>query len=76
MGVTSLIGIKLVIFLAELNDLESWGTCISNAYLEIFTKEKVFIVAVPEFGPLEAHNLIIVKLCTGFELLVCADVKG
>ena len=60
-GVVSLRGIRLVLFLAELNGLESWGTDIGNAYLEAFTKEKVYVVAGPEFGPLEGHKLIIIK---------------
>ena len=64
-GVACLRGIRLVLFIAELNDLESWGVVrIGNSYLEEFTKEKVFIVASPEFGPLEGYCLIIVKdLC-------------
>ena len=40
-GVVSVSEIRLVLFLAELNDLESWVTYIRNAYLEAFTKEKV-----------------------------------
>lgn len=60
-GVVSLRGIRLVLFLAELNGLEFWGTDIGNAYLEACTKEKVFIETSPEVGPLEGHNLIIAK---------------
>ena len=63
-GVVSLRGTSLVILLTELKGLESWVKDISNAYLEAFTNEKVCIVAVPKFGCLECHNLIIVKtLC-------------
>ena len=32
-GVVSLRGIRLVLFIVELNGLESWGTGIGNAYL-------------------------------------------
>ena len=60
-GVVSLRGIRLVLFLAELNGLESWITDIVNTYLEAFSKKKVFIVASPESGPLEGDELIIVK---------------
>lgn len=60
-GATSLRGIRLVLFLAELNGLESWGTDIGNTCLEYFTKEKVHAVAGPEFGPLQGHVLIINK---------------
>src|SRR6056300_1198686 len=50
-GVVSLRGLKMMIFLAELNGLELWATDIGNAYLEAYTKEKVAIIAGPEFGP-------------------------
>ena len=61
-GVVSLQGIRIVTFLAELNDLELWGTDIGNAYLESYTSEKVAFVAGPEFGPeLEGQTCIIRK---------------
>jgi hypothetical protein len=31
--------------------LEFWGADVGNAYLEAKTKEKIYIVAGPEFGP-------------------------
>ena len=49
-GVVSLQGFLLVLFLAELNDLQLWATEIGNAYLEAYTTEKVYIIAGPEFG--------------------------
>ena len=49
-GVVSLKGLRLVLFLAELNGLQAWSTDIGNVYLEAKTKEKVYIVAGPEFG--------------------------
>ena len=61
----SLRGISLVLFIAELNGLESWGTDTCNTYLEAFTKEKFCIVDGPGFRPLEVHNLIIVKSLCG-----------
>ena len=54
----SLRGIRLVLFLAELNKLESWGTGAGNACLEAKTKEKVCIIADPEFRDLEGHVLL------------------
>jgi hypothetical protein len=50
-----------VIFLAELNGLETWATNIGNAYLEAETSEKVFIIAGPKFDELEGHTLVIFK---------------
>ena len=60
-GVVSLCGIRLIIFLAELNDMEVWATDIGNTYLEVQTKEKLYIEAGPEFGELESHTLVIFK---------------
>jgi len=64
-GVVSLRGLRLVLFLAELNHLETWATDIGNAYLEAETKEKVYIIAGPEFGELEGHVLVIRKALYG-----------
>ena len=52
-------------FLGELNELEIWATDIGNAYLESKTKEKVCIVACPEFGDLEGYTLVVVKALCG-----------
>ena len=66
-GVVSLQGLRLVLFLAKLNQLETWATDIGNAYLEAETKEKVYIIAGPEFGELEGHILIICKALYGLQ---------
>ena len=60
-GVVSLRGFRLVLFLLELNGIQTWSTDVGNAYLEAKTSEKVYIEAGPEFGELEGHLLIIVK---------------
>ena len=49
-GVVSLRGLRLVIFIAEMNDLETYATNIGNDYLEAYTKEKVCFIASKEFG--------------------------
>jgi hypothetical protein len=64
-SVVSLRGLQIDIFLAELNGLDLWATDIGNAYLEAFTMERYYIVAGPEFGQLEGHYLIIVKVLYG-----------
>jgi hypothetical protein len=64
-GVVSLRGIRTLIFLAELNQLDTWATDIGNAYLEAVTSEKLYIVAGQEFGPLSGHFLIIYKALYG-----------
>jgi hypothetical protein len=60
-GVVSLRGIRLVIFLAELNNLALWTTDVSNAYLEAFTKEKLYVEAGPELGGHRLHHILVIK---------------
>jgi hypothetical protein len=64
-GVVSLRGIRTLIFLAKLNNLDTWATDIGNAYLEAVTSEKLFIIAGPEFGEQQGHILIIYKALFG-----------
>ena len=56
-GVVSLLGVRVVTFLAELNDLDLWGTDVGNAYLESYTKEAVVFEAGPEFGELKGLQM-------------------
>jgi len=58
-GVVSHCGLSIVTFLAKLNALDLWATDVRNGYLEALTKEKIYIVAGPEFKELEGHILII-----------------
>ena len=60
-SVVSLCGIRMVTFLAELNDLKIWQTDVGNAYLEAETKEKVYVIAGSEFGEQEGNILVIKK---------------
>lgn len=69
LGVISLRGVRLLIFLAELNRQRLWATDIGNAYLEAYTQESVYIIAGPEFGDLEKNILIIVKALYGLRSL-------
>jgi hypothetical protein len=66
-SVVSLRGIRILAFLAELNELELWATDIGSAYLESYTKEKVYIIAGPEFGERQGHTLIIVRALYGLK---------
>ena len=60
-GVVSLRGLRMMLFLAELNELDIWATYIGNAYLEATTCEKVYIVAGPEFEEKTGSIIIIHK---------------
>ncbi|MEL7196229.1 MAG: reverse transcriptase domain-containing protein [Bacteroidota bacterium] len=64
-GVVSLRGLRLVVFLGELNNLEAWAGDIGSAYLEAKTREKLYIIAGPEFKELEDHILLIYKALYG-----------
>jgi len=64
-SVVSLRGIRILAFLGELNRLKVWSTDIGNAYLEMYTREKVYIIAGAEFGDREGHVLIISKALYG-----------
>ena len=66
-GVVSIRSLRLVIFLAKLNNLEVWGADIGNAYLEAKTKEKLYIVAGPEVEELEGNILVIYKALYGLK---------
>ena len=66
-GVVSLRNLRLVIFLAKLNNIDIWGADIGNAYLEAFTDEKIYIVAGPESEELEGHILIFLKAFYGLK---------
>ena len=66
-SVVSIRGLKICLFLAELNKLESWCTDVGNAYLEAYTEEKLFIIAGPEFGDLQGHTLIISRALYGLK---------
>ena len=68
-GVVSIKSFRTVMFLGELNGYPVHATDISNAYLESYTREKIYIIAGPEFGPdREGHALIITKALYGLKV--------
>ena len=64
-SVASLRSLRIVIFLAELNQLELMQGDIGNAYLESYTQEKVYFTTGPEFRHLAGHTFIIDKVLYG-----------
>ena len=66
-GVVSLPGIRIVTAIAEMNDLQVWGTDIGNAYLESYTTEKIVFIAGPEFGDRAGHLFRVVKALYGLK---------
>ena len=64
-GIASLDGVKTVMFLSELNGLQLCAADISSAYLTSLTREKLAIIAGPEFGELEGCTMVLFKACYG-----------
>ena len=60
-SVVSFQGFRMLLFISELNDIETWTTNISSAYFKAYTVENACIKSGPEFGSLEGHLLIIDK---------------
>ena len=50
-GVVDHENVKITLFSAEHNNLDVMAADIGNAYLHAKTREMVYIVAGPEFGP-------------------------
>jgi hypothetical protein len=57
-------------FFAELNHLEIWATDIGNAYLKVFTSEKVYIIAGPDLGSVRDLSLSSAKHFTVYKVAV------
>ena len=64
---------RLAMFLAEFNNLELWGADVGNAYLQVLTKEKLYIVGGPQFAELQGHVLV---LCTGHSMVQGLEEHG
>ena len=67
LSVVSLKGLKITIFIAELNQLETWCTDVGNAYLEAFTDELVYIIADTAFQDRAGHSLVIIEALYGLK---------
>ena len=70
LGVVSLWGWRVVLFLAELNNLDTCSLDIRNTHLEAYRKGRIFIVDYRYLGPLSGYLLIIIKSLYGFENLI------
>jgi hypothetical protein len=64
-GVVALRSIHICMLVAELNSMITKVADVGNAYLEVYTREKVYFIAGPLFGALAGHTLIIVKALYG-----------
>ena len=59
----------MVINLPSQNNMEVWGVDIGHAYLDATTKEKIYIVAGPEFKELPGHIPVIHEALYGLKSL-------
>ena len=50
-GVVSLTTVRIMFLLATIGKLQLWAADIGNAFLNGLTRDKLYIVAGPEFGP-------------------------
>ena len=57
----------LAALIGEMNGLKSMVGDIGNAYLESYTREKVYFIAGPELGELEGHTMVSVKALYGLQ---------
>ena len=65
-GVVDHKSVKMTLFFAEHNNLDVMAADIGNAYLHAKTREMVYIVAGPEFGPeLQGRIMLIIKSLYG-----------
>ena len=57
-------GVRLFLFLVELNGLEPWGVDIANSRVQANTKKNVCVIARPDFFFLKGHMLTMnIDLC-------------
>ena len=65
-GVISLTVIRILFLLATINNLQLWAADVGNAFLNGITRDKLYIIAGPEFGPeLEGKLLVMYKSIYG-----------
>ena len=60
-GVFYLRGIRILVFITDINKMETWAKNIGNGYLDEKTLKKVYIIAGTEVFDRKGHILIISK---------------
>jgi hypothetical protein len=66
-SVVSRDSVRIALLIASLNELEVLACDIQNAYLTADCREKIYIIAGPEFGSLEGSIMIIRKALYGLK---------
>ena len=60
-GVATSETVLTAIFIAIINGIQCIAADVGNKYLNSETQEKIYVKAVPEFGPLESKTLVVIK---------------
>ena len=66
-GVVKLEVIKVCFLIGDLHELTVCAGDIGSAFLQGLTREKIYIIAGPEFGPLAGQTLIVYKALYGLK---------
>jgi hypothetical protein len=66
-SVVSRDSVRIALMIAALNDLDILAADVGNAYLNAETKEKVYAIAVPEFGSKQGQTIIITRALYGLK---------
>ena len=59
--------VRILLMVAALNELDVLGADVQNAFLTAPNKEKVWMIAGPEFGPDEGKTLLVVRALYGLK---------
>ena len=57
-----------IFLLAQLNDLKLFSRDVVNAYLNVYTKKKMYAISVPEFKEKSGQIMIIEKAMYGLKI--------
>mmetsp|Transcript_12139 Transcript_12139/g.17505 ORF Transcript_12139/g.17505 Transcript_12139/m.17505 type:complete len:474 (-) Transcript_12139:35-1456(-) len=66
-SVVSRESVRIAFLIAALNDIDLLAADVGNAYLNAPTKEKVYIITGPEFGPEEGRVAVVVRALYGLK---------
>ena len=67
-GVVSIESVRILFFISQLQELQTCAADVGSAFLHGYTKELIYTIAGPEFGPeIEGCVMIVVKSIYGLK---------